>query len=518
MRHDEHQTGGFASGYRRALSDEKLQYAMAGATARFNAAEKADAFKRGEEWESLRARARQIKEHAISHLDYYLEQFAENVERGGGRVFWAADARAANEYVVRLARERGVISAVKGKSMMSEEVGLNRALDAAGVEAVETDLGEYIVQLAGERPSHINMPAVHKSRADVADLLADKLHAPRTDDIGEMTALARRVLRSRFAEAGMGITGVNFAVAETGTIVLVENEGNIRMSTSLPRVHVALMGVEKIVPRLSDLSVLLPLLTLSASGQEMCSYVSMLTGVKDSVRHEEGPEELHVVILDNGRSEILADEELRESLYCIRCGACLNTCPVYQKIGGHAYGWVYPGPIGSVLTPQLIGLEQAADLPFASTLCGACRSACPVKINIPDMLLYLRHQIKEAGEQQKSREGVAQGHDPADGPSRGQARPANVGVRTAPAKLKERLAVMAERAALKLWAVAMKDAGRYRLAARLARLAQKILGRVGIGATGGPLAGRWGHTRDFPQLAPRSFRESWAEDRSSTKR
>ena len=465
--------GDFGRAHRRALSDEALQRAMSGYARRQDEARRAGAPRSAEEWERLRERGRQVREHALAHLDYYIEQFAANVERRGGRVFWAEDARAANEYIVRLARERGVRSAVKGKSMMSEEVGLNHALEAAGVRAVETDLGEYIVQLAGERPSHINMPAVHKTRADVADLLAERHGTPRTEDIPEMTALARRTLRARFAEAGMGVTGVNFAVAETGTLVLVENEGNIRMATTLPRVHVALMGMEKVVPRLRDLSVLLPLLTLSASGQEMCTYVSMLTGVKESGAGE-GPEELHVVILDNGRSAMLADAELRESLCCVRCGACLNACPVYRKVGGHAYGWVYPGPIGSVLTPQLIGLGRAAELPFASSLCGACRDACPVKIDIPRMLLRLRQEVKEGGE-------VGAGDA-----ERGKT------------SFRARLAALAERGAFRLWASAMKDARRYRIAARAARTARGVLRR-------------WRRAADFPQPAPRSFRDLWAE-------
>ena len=479
-RAEEQGVGDFGSAHRRALSDEALQRAMSGYALRQDEARRAGAPRSAGEWERLRARGREVREHTLAHLDHYLEQFAANVERRGGRVFWAEDARAANEYIVRLARERGVRSAVKGKSMMSEEVGLNRALEAAGVAAVETDLGEYIVQLAGERPSHINMPAVHKTRADVADLLSERHGTARTEDIPEMTALARRVLRARFAEAGMGVTGVNFAVAETGTLVLVENEGNIRMATTLPRLHVALMGMEKVVPRLRDLSVLLPLLTLSASGQEMCSYVSLLTGVKDPDAGE-GPEELHVVILDNGRSAMLADAELRESLCCVRCGACLNACPVYRKVGGHAYGWVYPGPIGSVLTPQLIGLGRAAELPFASSLCGACRDACPVKIDIPRMLLHLRREVKEGGE---GGAGVA-------------ARSDN--------SFRARRAVLLERTAFKLWAWAMKNARRYALAARAARSTRGVLRR-------------WRRAADFPQPAPRSFRDLWAESEKDKRR
>ena len=477
MDHEIH-TETFIDNYRRALADAQLQRALATATARFTTVRSLAVKNVGEEWEQLRDHARKIKEHAIGHLDHYLEEFSSNVERLGGRVFWARDSAEANNYIADLARERGVRLAVKSKSMMTEEIELNRALASVGVEAVETDLGEYIIQLAGERPSHIIAPAIHKTRSDVADLFAEKLHFERTEEIPRMTALARRVLRERFASAGLGVTGANFAVAETGTIVLVENEGNIRLTTSLPRTHVALMGIEKVIPRLEDLAVFLRLLPRSAAGQQMSAYVSFLTGVKRS-ETEEGPEELHVVILDNGRVEMLANEHLRESLYCIRCGACLNVCPVYQKIGGHAYGWIYPGPIGAVLTPQLIGRERAANLPFASSLCGACREVCPIKINIPDMLLRLRHEIKEPARES--------------------------GKRHSTFSFKQRLAGLAERVAFKLWAAAMKSPSRYTRAARFARLAQQAFGDGGL-----PIK-RWTATRDLPPLAARSFREQWAE-------
>ena len=500
-------TEGFVDNYRRALADPKLQKALANATSRFTMVRGLAVKSTGSEWERLRERARAIKEHAVAHLDHYLEEFSSNVERLGGRVFWARDAAEANDYIAGLARERGVGLAVKSKSMMTEEIELNRALANVGVEAVETDLGEYIIQLAGERPSHIIAPAIHKTRADVADLFAEKLHTERTEEIELMTALARRVLRERFASAGMGVTGANFAVAETGTIVLVENEGNIRLTTTLPRLHVALMGIEKVIPAFEDLAVFLRLLPRSASGQQMSAYVSFLTGVKRSAT-EEGPEELHVVILDNGRVDILANERLRESLYCIRCGACLNICPVYQKIGGHAYGWIYPGPIGAVLTPQLVGRERAADLPFASSLCGACREVCPIKIDIPGMLLHLRHEIKEPAPYRKE--------------SRKSSGPKS--------KVRERLSTfrlsdfrlirrLAERVAFKLWSAAMRSPARYARAARFARLAAQAFGDEGRGL---PVA-KWTATRDLPPMAARSFREMWPElaaeiDASSGKR
>jgi L-lactate dehydrogenase complex protein LldF len=476
------ETGRFVENYRRALGDAQLQRALSAATTRFMMGRGLAIAAMGDEWERLRERARAIKEHSINNLDYYLDQFATNVERAGGRVFWARDAEEANRYVAELARERGASLAVKSKSMVTEEIELNSALERAGVEAVETDLGEYIIQLAGERPSHIIAPAIHKTRFDVADLFAEKLKVERTEEIVEMTAIARRVLRERFARAGLGVTGANFAVAETGSIVLVENEGNIRMTTTLPRAHFALVGIEKVIPRIEDLGVLMKVLPRSASGQHMSAYVSIITGVKQSPSGE-GPEELHVVMLDNGRMRMLANEHLREALYCIRCGACLNVCPVYQKIGGHAYGWIYPGPIGSIVTPQLIGNEMAADLPFASSLCGACREACPVKINIPDMLLRLRHEINEGASDA--------------GPARDKA----------PGSFRKRVKRMAERAVFKVWASAMKGRRRYEKAAGLARLAGEVFGN---GAQGVRVPG-WSVTRDFPAPARRSFREMWVE-------
>jgi L-lactate dehydrogenase complex protein LldF len=482
----------FADGYRRALADAQLQRALATGTGKALRARQSAVADVGPQWERLRRRAREIKEHAINHLDYYLAEFAQSVERTGGRVYWAKDAQDANRYITSLARERGISLAVKGKSMMTEEIELNRALMAAGVEVVETDLGEYIVQLAGEKPSHINMPAIHKTRAEIADLLADKLRVERPEDIEQIAALARRTLRQKFAQAKMGITGVNFAVAETGTIVLVENEGNIRLSTSLPRLHVALLGIEKVIPRLEDVEIFLRLLSRSASGQKLTSYVSFLTGAK-ALPHEEGPEELHVVLLDNGRSEILANPQLRESLYCIRCGACLNTCPVYQKIGGHAYGWTYPGPIGAVLTPQLEGRARGAALPFASSLCGACREICPLKIDIPQMLTHLRSEIKEpAGTSAQS--AAEHLEDKAGGGSLG---------------FRASAAAFAERWAFKLWAYLMKDGARYRRTMKLARLVQRVSGKRNSQGQRSFLLRRWTSTRDLPSLAPKSFRELW---------
>jgi len=503
----------FAENARRALVNRPLQQALSIATGKATSARHAAVAEVGaENWELLRKRAHAIKAQTINNLDFYLDKFSSNVERQGGHVFWAETADEACDYIAELAHRHGLNEIVKSKSMMTEEIGLNHALAVAGIEAIETDLGEYIVQLAGERPSHINMPAIHKTRGDVADLFAEKLGVERTEEIPQMTALARRVLRARFAEAGMGLTGVNYAIADTGTIVLVENEGNIRLTTSLPAVHVAVMGIEKVIPGLEDLDVFLKLLSRSASGQKMTSYVSLLTGVKSS-RAEEGPDEFHVVIVDNGRIKILADEHLRESLYCIRCGACLNVCPVYRKIGGHAYGWVYPGPIGAVLTPQMIGLDQAAALPFASSLCGACGDVCPVKIKLPEMLLHLRHKVKEA-EPPESRTHYHSKEDTSEalGSLNGfRHKSENSDGQSAWSRSRKRLSNVFEHLGFRLWAIAMTNSQRYQAAARLARLAQAVAGRRKANGPRVLPMPRWTATRDLPPLARRSFREQWLE-------
>ncbi len=375
----------------KALSDSTLQRALSNATNTF-IERRRDAITSVDDWEALRRRARQVKEHTINHLDYYLEQLVQKVEAQQGHVFWAHTGDDVSRYIIELARARGVTSVVKSKSMATEEIELNHALEAAGIVPVETDLGEYIIQLAHEKPSHIIVPAIHKTREQIADLFAEKLQQGRPNEVAEITRLARRRLRSEFLSAGMGITGANFLIADTGTLVLVENEGNIRLSTQVPRIHVAVAGIEKLIPKFSDLSVFLRLLARSGTGQKQTAYVSFLNGPR-RIATDSGFE-FHLILMDNGRTRILADEHMRESLYCIRCGACLNVCPVYQKIGGQAYGWIYPGPIGAVISPQLQSLEQSGELPFASSLCGACRDACPVQINLPDMLLGLRAAAK----------------------------------------------------------------------------------------------------------------------------
>jgi L-lactate dehydrogenase complex protein LldF len=339
-------------------------------------------------YETERDASRRIKEDSIARLDELLVQLKERLEANGCTVFVAANAAEARKYVVDLARERGVRRVVKGKSMATEEIALNPALAEAGCDVVETDLGEYIVQLRNERPSHIITPAIHLSKEDIGLLFNEKLHIPYTSEPTALTAAARERLREVFLSADMGVTGANFAIAETGTLVLVENEGNGRMSSTLPEIFVAVMGIEKVIPSIADLSHFLEVLARTATGQKLTTYTNFISGPRRS-GDVDGPREVHVVMLDNGRTTMLADPVLREALYCLRCGACLNVCPIYRRVGGHAYGSTYPGPIGSIVSPSLFG-GATATLPFASTLCGACREICPVKIDIPRILLHLR--------------------------------------------------------------------------------------------------------------------------------
>jgi L-lactate dehydrogenase complex protein LldF len=365
-----------------ALGDAKLQLAIYSATARL-------ADRRREvvspeampDYQQLRQHAHDIKKHTLDHLDYYLEQLERNIEARGGKVIWAKDGAEACAFIRKLARERGVKVIVKSKSMTTEEIHLNEHLEADSIEAVETDLGEYILQLSGEKPFHIIAPALHKTIGDVSNIFERHLHSQPETSPEALTKIARIALREKFLEAGMGITGANFLVADSGAIVLVENEGNARLSSTAPKIHVAVSGIEKIIPRAQDLAVFLKLLARSATGQPLSVYTSFLAAV---------PGEFYLVLLDNGRTRLLADESKRQSLYCIRCGACLNNCPVYRKIGGYNYPWVYSGPIGKILTPQFMGIEQDPWLPFASSLCGACGEVCPVKIEIPRILLELR--------------------------------------------------------------------------------------------------------------------------------
>jgi L-lactate dehydrogenase complex protein LldF len=364
-------------------------------------------------YDSERDTARRIKEEALAHLDELLIELKHKLEANGCKVFVARDAAEARDYILRVARETGARKVVKGKSMTTEEIELNPALEAAGLEVVETDLGEYIVQLRHERPSHIITPAIHLSKEDIGELFADKLSIPYTPEPATLTAAARERLRQIFLGADLGITGVNFAIAETGTLVLIENEGNGRLCSTLPDTHIAVMGIEKVIPRLSDLSHFLEILARTGTGQKLTTYCNFISGPRRN-GDIDGPRAVHVVIMDNGRSAMLADPILREALCCLRCGACLNVCPVYRRIGGHAYNSVYPGPIGSIVSPNLFG-SVAGHLPFASTLCGACRDICPVKIDIPRILLHLRWKEGQPGSgikwpraQRRARNGVAQ--------------------------------------------------------------------------------------------------------------
>lgn len=346
------------------------------------------------QWEELRAAAHDIRLHTIEHLDYYLEMMERNVTAAGGHVHWARDASEAHEIVLKIAREHDVKTLVKSKSMASEEIHLNQAMEKGGLRALETDLGEYIIQLAGTGPSHIIAPALHLTKEGIAELFREKLGEAAPPDPARLTEIAHDRLRQEFLAAGMGVSGANFLVAETGTLVLVTNEGNGRMCTTLPPLHVAIAGIDKVIPDWDSLAILLKVLVPSATGQKFSTYTSCITGPART-EGENGPREFHLVLLDNGRTKILRDPATRETLACIRCGACLNVCPVYNHVGGHAYGFAYSGPIGAVLTTQLLGNQVARDLPFASTLCGACNDICPVKIPLTDILLHLRRRVAE---------------------------------------------------------------------------------------------------------------------------
>jgi L-lactate dehydrogenase complex protein LldF len=353
----------------------------------------------------IRERARAIKDETLAELDQHLAQLERSVHSRGGHVHWATDGAEACRIVVELIRQRQGTKVVKSKSMTSEEIHLNHALEAAGIEAVETDLGEFIIQLAKHRPSHIVAPAIHLTAEQVAEILSQPAGQRLPAERELLAAFARRVLRQKFAAADVGISGVNFAIAETGSIVLVTNEGNGRLTCALPRCHIAIMGMEKVIPKLADLPYFLKVLARGATGQKLSVYTQLITGPRQAGELD-GPEEFHLVILDNGRSKILGSP-LRESLFCIRCGACLNACPIYRSVGGHAYGGVYAGPIGAVLTPLYDGLAANHHLPHASSLCGACQAACPVKIQIPEMLVKLREQLHQEPEQRSRLESLA---------------------------------------------------------------------------------------------------------------
>ncbi|WP_206922356.1 LutB/LldF family L-lactate oxidation iron-sulfur protein [Alicyclobacillus suci] len=418
-------------------------------------------------WEAWRERGEAIRAHTIANLDFYLGQFADNLEKQGAHVHFAHDAAEAVTAVREVVREKGAKQIVKSKSMVSEEIHINQHLEADGVRVIETDLGEYIIQLAHEAPSHIIIPAIHKNREQIRALFEADGAKNLSTETRDLTAFARHRLREAFLAADIGITGCNFGIAETGSMVLFTNEGNADMVMNIPKTHIVVMGMERILPTLSDLEVMAHLLPKSATGQNVITYMSMITGPRRSLDHD-GPTDLHVIILDNGRSRQLGDAQFQAVLHCIRCGACLNVCPVYRQIGGHAYGAVYPGPIGAVLSPLLNGGEQYSDLPYASSLCGACYEACPVRIPLHDMLVHERQRQ------------VQKGHG----------KPL-------------------EQLAMKGYRQMFAKPGRYRLAVRMARSFQGPLVHNGkIRARIGPLGG-WTASRDFPALAKRSFRDLW---------
>jgi L-lactate dehydrogenase complex protein LldF len=416
-------------------------------------------------WEDMRALAHDIKRHVIEHLPGYLSMFERKATAAGAVVHYAADAEQARSIIRDLARSVNAQLVVKSKSMTTEEIGLNHALEQAGVRTVETDLGEYIVQLAGEIPSHITAPALHKNRADIGRLFSEKLGIPYSEDPELLTRVARETLRADFLAADVGITGVNFAIADSGSIVIVENEGNARLCSALPRIHIAVMGMEKLLPDMDSLPLFLNLLGRSATGQRLTCYTSLLTGpAKDD--ESDGPEQLHIVILDNGRSRMAADDQLREALYCIRCGACMNVCPVYQKIGGHGYGSIYPGPIGSVISPVFHGEKSARHMPFTSSLCGACSEICPVGIDLHQQLLWWRKRI--IGQ-------VGGG--------------------------------WLQTSMMKVFRLVAGNTALFDLAGRVARLLSPLLTDE-RGCTRVP---GWSKTRDFPALPKQSFKQLWKE-------
>jgi L-lactate dehydrogenase complex protein LldF len=449
----------FPAAARRELANTQLRENLRTATETIRA-KRAQTVAELPDWEELREAGAAIKADVLAHLGDYLVQFEAAVQRAGGQVHWARDAAEANAIVADVAHSHDASEVVKVKSLTTDEIELNRSLEREGIHALETDFAELILQLDGDWSSHILVPAIHRNRREIRDLFTRTI-APdiASEDPRALAEASRVYLRERFLEAKVGISGANFGIAETGTLCVVESEGNGRMCTTLPPVLVSILGIEKLLPTFADLEVFLQLLPRSSTGERMNPYTSLWTGVSDG----DGPRELHVVLLDNGRTRVLADEVGRVALHCIRCSACLNVCPVYSRTGGHAYGSVYPGPIGAILTPQLVGIENASSLPFASSLCGACYEVCPVKIDIPRVLLHLRERAVRAK------------------------------------------APIVERAAMGIAAKAFGSRRRFALAQRLARLAQRPFVRRGaIRRLPGPL-GAWTRTRDLRPVARRSF-------------
>ena len=461
----------FKQNAREALANPALQGSLAKMRSGFSV-KRAQAAARMPEFEALRDQGRDLKNHILENLDFYLEQFEANVQKHGGQVHWARDAAEACEIILDICRSVNAQSVTKGKSMISEEIGLNEFLETNGIEPMETDLGEYIIQLRHEHPSHIITPAIHLNKDQVADAFhaahAQYGYTRRLTEPRELMNEARQVLRDKFLRADVGITGANFCIAETGSTVIVTNEGNGDLTQTLPKVHIALSSIEKVVPTLEDVSVFLRLLARSATGQEFSVYTTFSTGPRRA-EDLDGPEQFHVVLLNNGRSSMLGTE-LQDMLRCIRCSACMNHCPVYGAVGGHAYGWVYPGPMGSVLTPQFIGVDQAAHLPNASTFCGRCESVCPVRIPLPKLMRHWRER-----------------------------------------EFERHLTPKSFRFGLKTWAF---FARRPRLYQRVSRLGAGVLKRLG-GKSGRikslPLAKGWTAWRDMPAPQGKTFQQLWAE-------
>ena len=447
-----------------ALHDPPLQAAL-GRIKHGWVASRARAADRLPEFEALRDLGRDIKNHTLAHLDLYLEAFEAKVVAGGGTVHWARDAAEARAIVLDLCQAAGARRVTKSKSMITEEIGLNAFLEASGLEPVETDLGEYIIQLSGQPPSHIIAPAVHMTKEEISELFARQHGGPRLEEASDLVAEARRVLREHYLAADVGITGANFLIAETGSAITVTNEGNAELTQGLPRTHIVMASLEKVIPTVEDAFTLLRILARSATGQEFSCYTTVMTGPKRP-GDLDGPDRFHVVLLDNGRTQMLGNE-LREMLRCIRCGACMNHCPVYTATGGHAYGWIYPGPMGSVLTPQLIGIEQGWPLPNASTFCGRCEEVCPVRIPLPKLMRHWREEQFNRG-----------------------------------------LAPPTARRWLGLWRFMACRPRLYRLAAGLAARMLRLLGRSGR-LRWAPLASGWTTSRDLPAPQGATFMRQW---------
>jgi L-lactate dehydrogenase complex protein LldF len=468
----------FPEAAREALGNAQLRHNLRVATHTIRAKREA-VVSEVPNWEELREQGKQIKERALRHLDAHLERLEQSVTAAGGVVHWARDGAEANAIVARLVKAAGSTEAIKVKSMATDEIGLNEGLAREGITAHETDLAELIVQLGRDRSSHILVPAIHRNRSEIRELFRRELPGTEdlTDEPAALAEAARRHLRERFLSVGVGISGANFAVAETGTVCVVESEGNGRMCTTLPRVLITVVGIEKVLPRFADLGVMLELLPRSSTGERMNPYTSLWTGVTPG----DGPQEFHLVLLDAGRTDVLADPIGRQALHCIRCSACLNVCPVYERTGGHAYDSTYPGPIGAILTPQLKGLAEAPTLPWASSLCGACYEVCPVKIDIPSVLVHLRGRVV--------REAKGTGW---------------------------RAKLAGERLAMQAMARTFASRRRYEAAQRAARVGAWPLSRDGrIERTlPGPLSA-WTQARDLPTPPAETFRDWWRRERES---